>query len=55
MSLKQEQKENRVLKTLEKFKHNPKRYVCKCAFCGREIVTQQKTANEGICYQCRLC
>lgn len=56
MNLRQEQKENRILKVLERFKGKDKKpYRTKCIFCKREITTYKNTANEGICLSCRSC
>jgi hypothetical protein len=38
---------------IEEEKQFQKKYKCCCAFCGREFITQEGTANEGICYECR--
>lgn len=51
--LKEEQKENRILRTLQNFKNQEIKYKTKCVFCGKEIITIKNTANEGICFNCR--
>jgi len=42
-----ETKEYKELKPLQKYKIN-------CVICGVETITQKDTANEGICYNCRI-
>jgi peptide subunit release factor 1 (eRF1) len=31
------------------------KYKTKCFTCGIEFITQSGTANEGQCYNCRIC
>ena len=31
-----------------------KKYKTKCLICGIDIMTIKKTANEGVCYNCRV-
>jgi len=30
------------------------KYKTKCVFCGCDCITETNTANEGICYNCRV-
>ena len=30
-----------------------KKYKTICPFCNKEFITEEKTANEGVCYECR--
>ncbi len=31
------------------------KYETNCGFCNKKFITETGTANEGICYECRIC